>query len=140
MIEYILVGAAVFTSACTLVFRMSSNVSDILVKCVLVIFADLNTFMPLMYSRTIEIILEVRSRLIVPYFSTSRLPQFKTGSAIRITTHSANASFQLIKKVPTKIRQPMTNVLTIEGSVWVNTSSKLLKSFVSVLSRYPLLF
>ena len=76
MIEYILVGAAVFTSACTLVFRMSSNVSDILVKCVLVIFADLNTFMPLMYSRTIEIILEVRSRLIVQNYHALGQRQF----------------------------------------------------------------
>ena len=138
--EYILVGTAVFTSACTFVFLISSNVSDILAKCVLVILADLNTFMPLIYSSTIDTILEVRSRFIFPYFSTRTLPWCNIGNAIRITTHSASASSQLIKNVPVKIKTPITRVLIIDGKVCVSTSSKLLKSFVSVVSKYPLLF
>ena len=134
-IEYILVGAAIFTSAFTFVLRIAFSVSVILEKWELVMLWDLKTFIPLTYSKTIEIIFAVRFLFCVPYFSTRRLPQERTGMAIRSTTHSAIASFQLIKNVPISTRAAITTVFTIDGSVCVITSSKLVKSFVSVPRR-----
>ena len=67
-IEYILVGAAIFTSAFTFVLRIAFSVSVILEKWELVMLWDLKTFIPLTYSKTIEIIFAVRFLFCVPVF------------------------------------------------------------------------